>query len=202
MRLGKEKRDRLIMVIVCGLVVCVGIWYSLIQTRRTALAVSRTKLIKANNQLDQAATWLKRSDQIEADMERTMKVVQSVEENMASPTDPFAWSYVFLDKACSGHDVKVNEVLRPEKKEGDHKKEVGLFLDFPYNVVVFTVSGVASYHDFGDFVADFENRFPYFRLQNISLSNPADAAADAATRPAKEKLLFKMDVVALVKPTP
>ena len=201
MNLSKEKKERLILVFACGLVVCVGIWFGLIQTRRSSLNLTQTKLTKARNLLSQETTWLKKADEIEAEMDRTLKVVQEVESNMASANDPFAWSYVFLDKARAGHDIEIREVLRPEKKEADRKKEVGLFTDFPYNVVVFTVSGTACYHDFGDFVADFENRFPYFRIQNITLSSTSDSAADAGSRLAKEKLAFRMDVVALVKPT-
>jgi hypothetical protein len=204
MKLPKEKKDRLTLVVVCGFAICVGIWFGLIQTRRTALNLTQTKLTRARNLLDQENTWLKKADSIETEMERTLKVVQEIEANMASANDPFAWSYVFLDKARSGHDnIEIREVLRPEKKESDRKKEVGIFADFPYNAVVFTVSGAAYYHEFGDFIADFENRFPYFRIQNISLSNPSEpgAGAEGSTRLAKEKLLFRMDVVALIKPT-
>ena len=201
MNLPKEKKDRLILVGICGVVICVGIWYGLIQTRRTALNLSKTKLTKASAQLDQATTWVKKADQIELEVARTLKIIQNMEENMASAADPFAWSYVFLDKARSGHDIEIREVLRPEKKEAERKKDVGVFADFLYNVVVFTVSGAAHYHDFGNFVADFENQFPYFRIQSISLSNPAEGGGDAGARTAKEKLLFRMDVVALIKPT-
>ena len=45
-------------------------------------------------------------------------------------------------------------------------------------------------------VADFENQFPYLRVLNLSLE-PSSAAAGND----REKLSFKMEVAALVKPS-
>ena len=68
----------------------------------------------------------------------------------------------------------------------------------------FNVRGTAYYHDFGRFVADFENTYPYMRIQNIDLE-PAGASASTSTGPAGnaedgERLAFKMEVITLVNP--
>jgi len=60
--------------------------------------------------------------------------------------------------------------------------------------------GTAYYHDFGRFVADFENAFPYMRIQNIEL-DPASASA-ASPQQEPEKLSFRLEIVALVNPNP
>jgi hypothetical protein len=60
-----------------------------------------------------------------------------------------------------------------------------------------TIGGTSYYHDLGKFIADFENQFPLFRVLNLEME-PAPSVAGAE----KEKLSFKMDVVALVKPGP
>ena len=57
----------------------------------------------------------------------------------------------------------------------------------------------AAYHEFGRFVADFENAFPYMRIQNIEL-DPA-AASNASAQSDQEKLAFKMEIVTLVNPS-
>jgi hypothetical protein len=64
---------------------------------------------------------------------------------------------------------------------------------FPYKQIRFSLSGSAYYHDLGKFVADFENKFVHCRVVNLSLEPSGEPAAG-------EKLNFKMDVIALVKP--
>src|SRR3989442_1940594 len=101
------------------------------------------------------------------------------------------------EKARARHDVKIIEVTRPVKGE------IGLLPQFPYQATVFTARGAGHYHDFGKFLADFENSFPYFRVQNISLSPGLDSVAgtDASTAATgEENLSFRMEIVALIKP--
>ena len=102
-----------------------------------------------------------------------------------------------MEKARGGHEIEIAEVTRPQTNE------IGLLATFPYPAATFTVRGSAYYHSFGRFLADFENRFPYFRVQNLSLGTLAEAGGDpAAGRAAKDQLLFKMDVVVPIKPNP
>jgi hypothetical protein len=75
--------------------------------------------------------------------------------------------------------------------------EVGIFPKFPYRAAVFNVKGSAYYHDFGKFLADFENAFPYIRVQNIELDSLADSSG---SRESSEKLNFKMELLTLVRP--
>ena len=75
---------------------------------------------------------------------------------------------------------------------------MGCFPKFPYRAALFNVRGTAYYHDFGKFLADFENAFPYLRIQNIELDPNVSSAANTQSEP--EKLAFKMEIVALVNP--
>ena len=65
---------------------------------------------------------------------------------------------------------------------------------FPYKQIRVNINGTAYYHDLGKFIADFENTFPHIRIVNLTIEpvNTAD--------PGNEKLSFRMDIVALVKP--
>ena len=78
--------------------------------------------------------------------------------------------------------------------------EVGLFAKFPYRTAVFTLRGTAYFHDFGRFVADFENKFPHIRIQNIELDPIASSNGNGNHAEEPEKLAFKMEVVTLVNP--
>ena len=70
---------------------------------------------------------------------------------------------------------------------------------FPYRAAAFNLRGTAFFHDFGAFVADFENTFPYMRIQNIELDPASTSAATSSDH--SEKLSFRMEIVALVSPT-
>ena len=66
--------------------------------------------------------------------------------------------------------------------------------DFPYKQATLTVAGTARFHELGQFLADFENRFPHVRLVNLTLdANSPSAAVEPET------LSFKLDIVTLVK---
>ena len=76
---------------------------------------------------------------------------------------------------------------------------------FPYQAASFGVKLAARYHDFGAFLADFENRFPYMRVQNLHLepvsAAPAEEALSAGERQSHRRTLaITMRVVTLVKP--
>ena len=59
--------------------------------------------------------------------------------------------------------------------------------------------GTAYFHDLGRFITDIENQFPLIRVQNLDVE-PAQVLPGAAETTEKEKLSFRLELVALVKP--
>jgi len=195
-RLSKDKRDKLILVAIGTIAISVGLWLGVVRTRNDQLKTSRTALGKARDKLDKARKVVSLAAQAQADMEAATNKLGLIEETMASG-DLYSWAYLLLEKARGGHDVNIIEVARPAKGE------VGVLAQFPYAAAIFSVRGMGYYHEFGKFLADFENRFPYFRVQNLSLSAGSEGSTGASSSVAQsgeEKLSFKMDIVALIKP--
>ena len=196
-RLSKEKRDKLILVVILSISICVGLWYGIITTRKDRLAETKANIRAAITKLEKAKTLVKQADKAEAQVAAAINKLKVVEDTMASG-DYYTWAIQLLyDKVRAGHEVKIIEVTRPVKGE------VGLLTQFPYQAAIFTVRGAGRYHDFGKFLADFENSFPYFRVQNISLSPGLDSVVGTDTPTAvtgEENLSFRMEIVALVKP--
>ena len=195
-RLSKEKRDKLILVAIGAIAVMAGLWFGVIKTRREQIVQSKSKLAKAMDKLEKAKRMVSHAAQAEADMEAATKRLAAIEDTMASG-DLFSWALLLLEKARAGHEVSIIDVARPGKAE------VSLLAQFPYEAAVFSVRGAAYYHDLGKFLADFENRFPYFRAQNLSLGTGSGGAVgtdSSAARVGDEKLSFKIDIVALIKP--
>ena len=143
-------------------------------------------------------SWrVKQAEKVEADLELATRKLKAIEDTMASGAD-YSWALLLMEKSRAGQEVNIIDVTRPAKGE------VGVLAQFPYDAAVFSVRGAAYYHQFGKFLADFENRFPYFRVQNLSLGPGAESATGSdgsAARASDEKLTFRMEIIALIKPT-
>src|SRR3954471_7849083 len=86
-----------------------------------------------------------------------------------------------------GHDVDISTL------SGVSYPEIALFPRYAYKQVAANIGGTAYYHDLGKFIADFENPFKHMRIHDVSMEPPAVSQAD------REKLTFKIEIVALVK---
>jgi hypothetical protein len=204
MNFPKDKKTQVILIIAVAVCVGVGIWLGIIGSRNRVLQGSGARLRKAEDRLADAQRWVKNAEAIEGELEAALKSLEEMEAQMPKAGDDlFARSYALLDRAKAGHDVGIREVTRPEKKEGERKQDIGLLTDFPYDACVFSVSGMAHYHDFGKFLADFENNHPFCRVQNVVLGPLTEPGVEGtAAQTGKEKLTFRMDVIALIKPNP
>ncbi len=197
-RLSKEKRDRLILVIILTIAISLGLWYGIITTRKERLIEAKANIRAAMDKLERAKRLVKQADTAEAQATAAVDQLKVIEDAMASGGDHYTWAILLLEKARARHDVKIIEVTRPVK--GD----VGLLAQFPYQAAIFTARGAGHYHDFGKFLADFENSFPYFRVQNISLAPGLDSVVGTDSSTAvtgEENLSFRMEIVALIKPS-
>ena len=196
-RLSKEKRDRLILVIILTTAISLGLWYGIITTRKQRLEEAKVSIRTATEKLEKAKALVKQADKAESQAAAAVNKLKTVEDSMAAGLDHYTWAILLLEKARARHDVKIIEVTRPLKGE------VGMLAQFPYQAAIFTVRGSGHYHDFGKFLADFENSFPYFRVQNLLLAPELEIAGgqESSSAPAgTENLSFKMEIVALIKP--
>jgi hypothetical protein len=117
-------------------------------------------------------------------------LLQKREASLAPDRDTYAWMVVntinpFIQNRKG---VNINSVSQPEFAD------YGLIPKFPYKWATFHLKGVGYFHEFGKFVADFENTYPYFRIQSLEIASSPGAASDL------EKLGFNFDIVAPVNP--
>jgi len=194
-RLSKEKRDRLILVVILTIALSVGLWYGIITTRKERLAETKAAIRAAIDKLEKARILVKQTGRAEAQVAEAVNKLKVVEDAMASG-DYYTWAIQLLvEHVRDRHQVRIIETTRPVKGE------VLLLAQFPYQAAIFTVRGAGHYHDFGKFLADFEHRFPYFRVQNLSLAPGSDGGTDTSSAASgEESLSFRMEIVALIKP--
>ncbi len=192
-KLPKEKRDKLILVGMSTVVVCTALWLLVINSQRTTLRGAHEQVEKSKDQLARGQVAVKTQAATVQDFEEASRALKKREAAMAAPSDMYSWLIQTLNGFRAAYKVEIPQFGR------EVTTEVGAFPTFPYRAALFTVNGSAHYHDFGRFLADFENAFPYIRIQNIELEPPPSGAAGSGD--SREKLGFKMELVTLVRPS-
>ncbi len=188
MNLSKEKRNQLILAVL-GIGLLIGVWYGVVYKSQVQhLADTRAARDAAQQKLKDVRHAIDTADQIQAQLCDYRKRLEGVEETMASG-DLYSWAINTLRQFKLGYKVEI-----PQYSQIDGPRDVPMLADFPYKQATITIGGSARFYDIGKFIADFENQFPYMRVLNLSLE-PASSIG-----PDKERLAFKMEIAALVKP--
>lgn len=200
-KLSKEKRDRLLLIAVGTGAVLAALYFLVISAQNAALTEYAEKTEVAQEKLSKAERWLRMAPTIQARLQAHRKELEAKQDGMA-PVDKFKWFYDTLAKFLADRQVKLTDISRePEITD------VGTLPKFPYEAAVFVVKLNARFHDFGAFLAEFENQFPYMRVKNIQVEpeGPArlgqkDLAGFDPRLIQTEGLLINMRVVTLIKP--
>lgn len=189
-QLTKETRTRLIGVVVLTVIALGALGFGLIKWQYGKLREITGETEVAEKRLEKVKDSIRRADQIENVFNAKNKMLAEQEEAMASG-DIYSWAVNALRRFKLPYRVDIPQIGQPTPP-GD----VNLLPKFPYKQVTLRVGGTAYYHDFGNFISDFENQFPYIRVANLSLESAPNVGADE-----KEKLAFSMEIIALVKPS-
>ncbi|MGA9451279.1 MAG: hypothetical protein WBW41_08040 [Verrucomicrobiia bacterium] len=183
----KDKRTQFILVIFCTLGVLGLIGFALIRPQYQTLSKIHNTERDARDKLKKIKDTINKAGDTTIQLSNVTARLSSAEEDMASG-DIYAWTYDTIRKFKASYRVDIPTVGQP------FLGDVDLLPQFPYKQIRVTISGTAYYHELGRFIADFENTFPHIRVVNLTLEpvNPTEAG--------NEKLAFRIDVVALVKP--
>ena len=189
-KLSKQKRDQLILVTIGTLVVCGALWYLLVMSLNESLTEVKKQNKELADKIGNAEIELKKAPQIEHDYIAGSNLLSTIEVPMPSG-DMYSWVITTINNFKEPYkDISIPSFSQAQM--GD----VEMFPSFPYKAATFHIKGSGHYDDYGRFVADFENHYPFFMVENIELTPTRQPISDDP-----EKLDFSMDVVALVKPT-
>jgi len=187
-KISKEKKQSIALILVAAIGVAGSLWYFVIQNQYTRLSSVQKRTQELSDKVGNAETLLKKADAIEALIEENSTALEKIEESMASG-DIYLWMINTINQFNVAKEVTFLDFQR--EIVGD----VGVIPKFPYKAAIFPVKGTSHYHDLGRFLADFENRFPFVRVQNLELAPSAKTGSEDA-----ENLNFKFEFVALIKP--
>jgi len=191
--LTKEKRDQLILTALVTLAVLIGLWYGLISLQKKSLTHIASQIVEEKTKVSNADKLIRSAPDLQAQLEKNRDKLRNIEQGMASG-DMYSWIFLMMNKFRANHrNVEIPQFSR------EVAVEPGILPKFPYRAVLFNVRGTAHYHDLGTFLADFENSFPYMRVQNLEL-DPAGGRASSGDSAQNERLSFRMEIVALVNP--
>jgi len=187
-KLSRDKRNALVIVILVFLGAAGGLSF-LIHCQYQGLGRIAQKKQDAQAKLHKVEDAVKHTSEIEADLASTGKALADLESDVASG-DLYSWAINTFRVFKGGYKVDVPQIS-PVSTPAD----VDILPSFPYKQTTFIISGTAHFHDFGRFVADFENAFPHIRVLDLSMEvNPSPTSDE------QETISFKMEVAALVKP--
>lgn len=187
--LSKEKKQHLLLVIIGTLVILAGLWFGLISWQQGKLAKLSSERDGTKITLDGMKDTIDRAATIAEEVAAEKQRLADAEAQMASG-DHYAW----IINTIRGFKAKHPKVDIPQYST-ILIEDTNVLPKFPYQQATLTVSGTAYYHDLGKFIADFENEFPYIRLENLEIQQAPTLGAGYT-----EKLAFRVDVVALIKP--
>jgi len=191
-KLSKEKKQQLLLVIVIAVGVLSGLGFGLIKYQYGRLRMYAEKRALAGTKLEQMRKAVKEVEVIENQLKASQVTLVALEEDLASG-DLYAWMINTLRAFKLGYKVEIPQ-FSPISSQGD----VNILPNFPYKQASVTVAGTSHFHDFGRFLADFENQFPHIRIVNLRMdANPATNAGNEN----QETISFTMEIVALVKTT-
>lgn len=188
MKLTKEKRDHLILTGIGTVAVISGLWFGFISGQKSKIVGLDTQISETETKLGKAKTAVSYHESVLKEVEELKARLQKKEETFVSSTDIYASTVQAVNQVRQKHPaVVIKDHTRPVEEK------FNLLPDFPYRAAVFTVMGEAFYHDFGRFLADFENQLPHMRLQRLKLT-----PGTASLTPIPEKLTFEMEVITVI----
>lgn len=190
LKLAPEKRNQLLLVALVTVAVLVGQYYVLIKPQLARLKDLPAATKKAEGEYQQMVETIRSAQQIENKLAAATNALAELEDGMAKG-DLNVWLYATIRSFARNYKVEIPNFSLAEKGS------VTLLPDFPYKQVKVGIAGTAYFHDLGRFLADFENSFPYMRVQNLTITREAGGEVKPGQR---EKLFFKFEIVALVKP--
>lgn len=184
--LPKEKRDRLTVIGVGTLAIVVGLYYGLIAMQQKALLSSAKATTDLMVKLGDGQKLVERSAAIQKGLESATAKRKAIEATLPSG-DMYSWIISTVNAFKEKYDVDIPQFSR------EVPSTIGVVAKFPYKAATFVLRGTAHFHELGRFISDFENTFPYMRIQNIEIE--PNTAGSGATPADSEKLLFKIEVV-------
>jgi len=188
-KLTKAQRDQLIAVAIGAVGVMAALWYFVVLAQGRELAATQASSVKMRTKLKDASAKVIQAENVSRELTNSLEKLKAREATFAPEHEPYSWMVGvmghFYLPANDLHRYKTVSNIDFKPPEISDKGVIG---GFPYKWAKFHITGQGRYHDLGKFIADFENAFPYFRIQDLDIGLPS-------VRQDPDMLAFSFDVV-------
>jgi Tfp pilus assembly protein PilO len=206
-KLSKEKRDKLLLIGMAA-AITIGLWWTfVIGAQKDRLADYSTKIRSVRDKVDKAERLSRLEPVIEQNLQQARARLDLKQEMMAPVAGQRYWLLKLVDQFKKGYALDLLDISQPSEEE------LGLMPKFPYRAAIFGVKASAQYQEFGRFVADFENAYPFMEIRNIKLepegnkggngavdnSGTPSAIPSSSHEPGTERLSIEFRIVTLIK---
>lgn len=189
MKISRQKRNQLMAVCCLTVATLMGLYFWLIRSQQQHLENLVNRKDSAARKLQVVQQTIASAGEMDSALATASAKVAELEDTMATG-DLYSWAINTIRTFKPNYKIDI-----PQFSQIDGPRDTTLLPAFPYKQASMTISGNGSFHDFGTFLADFENQFPYMRVLNLNLEPAASASGTD-----REKLAFRMEIVTLVKP--
>jgi hypothetical protein len=191
-KLTKAQQDQLISVAIGAVGVIAALWYFVILAQDKELAATKRTSASMRAKLKDASAEVRRAETVSLELTNCLEKLKQREATFAGEHDAYAW----IQENMRTFSLPANDLHRYKTVSiTDYKAlditDKGVIGNFPYKWARFHIIGQGRYHDFGKYIADFENTFPYFRIENLDISVPGLRQAQDP-----DMLSFNFDIVA------
>jgi hypothetical protein len=168
------------------------IWFLVITRLQAGLKNQIDKVESVRRQLEVTQSGIRLAEKYNVELSSNGLALSEYETLMAQG-DIYRWVISSLRPLQAQHDVTVLDFTPPQIGEFNLPPKV------PYKAATYTIAGLARFHEFGAFLADFENSSPFIRIKSLTLEA---VSPGAVTSTQSDKLSFKVEFSTLVKQKP
>jgi hypothetical protein len=198
-KLSKDKRDKLVLTCL-GILGVLGVLYTFVLgAQKDTLNTLENQISSTGAKLAKAEALVRGAGTIETRLVQSKTLLEAKQENMAPQGQYYYWFLQLLDLFRKKEGFETNFILDLTQPEFT---EVGLLPKFPYKAASFGVRLNGRFQEVGRFIADIENTYPYFRVQNIRLVPQGTLPGSLSSQNAEtdDKLTVEIRIVTLIKP--
>jgi Tfp pilus assembly protein PilO len=198
-KLSKEKRDRLILVTL-GAIGVAGILYTFVlSNQKDELFSLQSRIASTRDKLSKAERLAKNGRTIEETLSEAREKLAAKEKDMVPEGQEFYTFFKLFDQFRHQSKLETSFIGTIGKPEFENP---GVLPKAPYKAAVFPIKANGYYHQIGKFISDFENAYPYMRLQTVHLQpeplSRVTLPQEGSTTP-NENLNADFKVVAMIK---
>jgi Tfp pilus assembly protein PilO len=187
----KGKYQQMLMLVMGTGAAAALVWFAFLNPTISSLKATTEQIAQWTDKLRTERQHLGLAEKFKNDVETATMKLQAIEEGMPEG-DLYRWLIKILLPFQSRHDVEFSSFEPP--LVGDLNR----WPNVPYKSSIFSVVGVGTYHNFGKFLADFENTYPYLTLRALELE---PSGANSGSSDDERNLRFKMEFITPVKHT-